>query len=201
MVHWIEEGHVLHSTRCSIPIRIISPRSIPTTQKWCKKCAYACPTKSTLCVLLLRIWPWNRRFINRTQYAFHCGNPNPMQKEMMIIHGHQRIVVIDATFGTNKNKVLQILTCSETCFVFDCPSRFQLQMLHKLISTFTLLWFLFIFTQWWCLMSATIAFWLHIALHHIFVKKNILTPWMCALNDHIHQNSPNWLSNVFILIV
>jgi hypothetical protein len=113
----------------------------------------------------LKIWPWNKRFIDRTQYALHCGNPNTMQKEMMIIHGQQRIVVIDATFGTNENKVLQSLMCSETCFVFNCLSSFQLQMLHKLISTFTLLWFYSFFTQWCCLMSGTIAFWLHIASH------------------------------------
>jgi hypothetical protein len=48
----IDKGHVLHLTRCSIPIRKVSPRNIPTTQNGCKKCAYACPTKSTICVLL-----------------------------------------------------------------------------------------------------------------------------------------------------
>ncbi len=81
----------------------------------------------------------NKSFIDRTQYALHCGNLNTMQKEMMIIDGHQRIVVIDATFGTNENKVFRSLTCSETYFVFNCPSPFQLQMLYKIISTFTLL--------------------------------------------------------------
>ncbi len=114
----------------------------------------------------------NKRFIDRIQYAFHCGNLNTMQKEMMIIDGHQRIVVIDATFGTNENKVLQNHTCSETYFVFNCPSPFQLQMLYKLISTFTLLWFYSFFTQWWCLMSGTIAFWLHIVSHCCPKKKN-----------------------------
>ncbi len=37
---------------------------------------------------------------------FTLGIQTPWQREMMIEHGHQRGVTIDATFGTNEKKVI-----------------------------------------------------------------------------------------------
>jgi hypothetical protein len=37
---------------------------------------------------------------------FTLGFQTPWQREMMIEHGHQRGVTIDATFGTNEKKVI-----------------------------------------------------------------------------------------------
>jgi hypothetical protein len=37
---------------------------------------------------------------------FTMGIQTPWQREMMIEHGHQRSVAIDATFGTNEKKVI-----------------------------------------------------------------------------------------------
>jgi hypothetical protein len=108
MVHWIEEGHFLHLTRCSIPIRIISPRSIPTTQKWCKKCAYACPTKSTLCVLLLRIWPWNRRFINRTM-PFVVGIQTQCKRRWWLYMGTKGLLLLMPHLAPTKTKCFKSL--------------------------------------------------------------------------------------------
>ncbi len=36
---------------------------------------------------------------------FTLGIQTPWQREMMIKHGHQEGVVVDATFGTNEKKV------------------------------------------------------------------------------------------------
>jgi len=37
---------------------------------------------------------------------FILGIQSPWQREMMIKHGHQEGVVVDATFGTNEKKVI-----------------------------------------------------------------------------------------------
>jgi hypothetical protein len=44
-------------------------------------------------------------FIEQNMY-FIMGIQTPWQKEMMIEHGHQRGVAIDATFGTNEKMVI-----------------------------------------------------------------------------------------------
>lgn len=138
----------------------------------------------------------NKRFIDRTQYALHCGNLNTMQKEMMIIDGHQRIVVIDATFGTNENKVLQSLTCSETRFVFtiSIANVVQINFYLYLVVFLFLFYTMMMFDEWHN--NILVAYCIT-----LLPKKKELTPCTCALNDHIHQNSPNWLPIVFILIV
>ncbi len=41
---------------------------------------------------------------------FILGIQTPWQREMMIEHGHQGGVVVDATFGTNEKKVIHC-TC------------------------------------------------------------------------------------------
>jgi hypothetical protein len=44
--------------------------------------------------------------LTRQNMPFTLGTQTPLQKEMMIKHGHQRGVVVDATFVTNEKKVI-----------------------------------------------------------------------------------------------
>jgi hypothetical protein len=40
------------------------------------------------------------------KHVFHLDIQTPWQRELMIEHGHQEGVTIDATFGTNEKKVI-----------------------------------------------------------------------------------------------
>jgi hypothetical protein len=61
-------------------------------------------TKHQFSVLLSRNWGrggWQNMPLTRQNMPFTLGIQTPWQKEMMIEHGHQGSVVVDATFGTN----------------------------------------------------------------------------------------------------
>jgi len=42
--------------------------------------------------------------VTRQNIPFTLGIQTPWQREMMIEHGHQKDVVVDATFGTNEKR-------------------------------------------------------------------------------------------------
>jgi hypothetical protein len=44
--------------------------------------------------------------LTRHNMPFILGIQTPWQREMMIEHGHQGGVAVDATFGTNEKKVI-----------------------------------------------------------------------------------------------
>ncbi len=44
--------------------------------------------------------------LTRQNMSFIMGIQTPWQREVMIEHGHQEGVAIDATFGTNEKKVI-----------------------------------------------------------------------------------------------
>jgi hypothetical protein len=158
------------------------------------------------------------RELNGENMPFVIGIKNQFQFQMMLEHGHESAVSLDATFGTNQPKV-RLPTCLEFPSLLACSyygfltrsrttgdslavsprkSLAQVQgpvwslMLSRMIVLQFLLYTLMVFDKWWN--GVLIAF--------IITKRSKqinLSPWMMELKRKVVAASPEWRPNAFIV--
>ena len=133
-----------------------------------------------------------RGAITRANIPFTIGIQTAWQQDMMLKHGHNKAVSIDATFATNENKVcVHNITCA--CMLRTCTAAcicLRLSVCLSFLLQFPL-YTMMVFDDW--LNGVSVAYIITSSSAHVDLE-----PWMKALNNKLKSLQRYWMPNAFI---